>query len=169
MCRQLSMGKSLPWRRSTMCHKKQCRGGIFLQLQFLKGVRAEYLRSRMNTWIHLKEHITVPSLVASRCVLHPLRSLPISSLNTPGSSNACPWGMLPSAGPQRSMAEDNGKAPVTFTGTGWEHQQRSSKPRGYLLSCLPTALQDWITPQNDHRIYANSYGPANRGERRKPH
>lgn len=80
-----------------------------------------------------------------------------------GPSNGCPWGTLPFGGTTAIMG-GNGKTPVTFTGTGCKHQQCLSKPTGYLLSCLPKALQDWVTLQNDHCIYANSYGPANRGE-----
>lgn len=49
----------------------------------------------------------------------------------------------------------DGKTPVTFTGTGCKHQQCWLKPVGYLCSCLPMALQNWVNLQNDPGIYAN--------------
>lgn len=99
--------------------------------------------------MYLKEHITVTTLVASRYVLKPLEKLAISSTNISGASNEGPWATFPLGGTTAIMG-GNSKTPVTCTATGCKHHQCPPEPRGYLLSCLPKALQDWVTLQNDH-------------------
>lgn len=88
-------------------YAEECREGIFLQLQFLKGVRTEYLSLTTNVETHPKEHSAVTFLVASFIYTGP-HTLPNELHKYARVSKRIPPGAAESRG-------GNGKTPHTFT------------------------------------------------------